>query len=102
MLEWQTSVRRVRATQGWQCARRAALWQARGAQVMTTVHPLSFGQRLRRSRLAAGFSQEALAERAGLSARAISDLERGIHRAPYLATITLLADALGLPDDESA
>jgi transcriptional regulator with XRE-family HTH domain/tetratricopeptide (TPR) repeat protein len=69
---------------------------------MTTAQPLSFGQRLRRHRLAAGLSQEALAERAGLSARAISDLERGIHRAPYLDTITLLADALGLPDEEHA
>jgi transcriptional regulator with XRE-family HTH domain len=69
---------------------------------MTTVQPLSFGQRLKRHRLSAGLSQEALAERAGLSARAISDLERGIHRAPYLDTITLLADALGLPDEERA
>jgi tetratricopeptide (TPR) repeat protein/transcriptional regulator with XRE-family HTH domain len=69
---------------------------------MTTAQPLSFGQRLKRHRLAAGLSQEALAERAGLSARAISDLERGIHRAPYLDTITLLADALGLPDEERA
>jgi transcriptional regulator with XRE-family HTH domain/tetratricopeptide (TPR) repeat protein len=69
---------------------------------MTTAQPLSFGQRLRRHRLSAGLSQEALAERAGLSARAISDLERGVHRAPYLDTITLLADALGLPDEERA
>jgi tetratricopeptide (TPR) repeat protein len=90
------------ATSAWLSVRRAAVWQARGAQEMTTAQPLSFGQRLKRHRLSAGLSQEALAERAGLSARAISDLERGIHRAPYLDTITLLADALGLPDEERA
>ncbi len=44
---------------------------------MATDGPLPFGDLLRRLRLAAGLSQEALAERAGLSARGISDLERG-------------------------
>jgi predicted ATPase/DNA-binding XRE family transcriptional regulator len=43
-------------------------------------------------------SQEQLAERAGLSARAVSDLERGIHRTPHLGTVRLLADALALDD----
>jgi class 3 adenylate cyclase/tetratricopeptide (TPR) repeat protein len=56
----------------------------------------AFPAQLRRHRLLAGLSQEALAERAGLSVRGISDLERGIRRAPHLATITRLADALGL------
>jgi predicted ATPase/DNA-binding XRE family transcriptional regulator len=59
-----------------------------------------FGQLLRRLREAAGLSQEALAERAGLSVRGISDLERGERRVPRLATIRMLADALEL--DESA
>ena len=36
----------------------------------------SFGELLRQRRLAAGLTQEALAERAGVSAKAISDLER--------------------------
>jgi len=40
----------------------------------------SFGALLKRYRLAAGLSQEALATRASLSTRAISDLERGINR----------------------
>jgi transcriptional regulator with XRE-family HTH domain len=41
----------------------------------------AFGALLRRYREEAGLTQEALAERAGLSARGISDLERGIrHR----------------------
>jgi len=56
----------------------------------------SFGTLLREFRLAAGLSQEALAERAGMSARGISDLERGIHRAPYQQTLSLLLNALGL------
>ena len=47
-------------------------------------------------------SQEALAERAGLSARAISDLERGVKTRPYLATVQTLALALGLSDPERA
>ena len=65
-----------------------------------TTNPASFATLLRRHRIAAGLSQEALAERAGLSARAISDLERGLRRAPYCDTIRLLADALGLTPEE--
>jgi predicted ATPase/DNA-binding XRE family transcriptional regulator len=59
-----------------------------------------FGILLRRLRTAAALSQEELAERAGLSVRAISDLERGVHRAPRLETIRLLADALRLGEPE--
>jgi transcriptional regulator with XRE-family HTH domain len=44
-----------------------------------------FGTLLKRYRQAAGLSQEALAARADLSARAISDLERGTH---HLSTIS--------------
>lgn len=55
-----------------------------------------FGTLLKRYRQAARLSQEALAERAGLSARAISDLERGINRAPRYATLELLANGLSL------
>ena len=38
---------------------------------------VAFGDLLRRYRLAAGLTQEALAERAGLSSDAVSTLERG-------------------------
>src|SRR5438309_1761181 len=55
-----------------------------------------FGGLLRRHRIAAGLSQEALAERAGISIRGLSDLERGARAAPRPDTIKLLADALGL------
>jgi predicted ATPase/DNA-binding XRE family transcriptional regulator len=60
----------------------------------------SFGELLRRLRVRAALSQEALAERAGLSARGISDLERSVRRAPHLHTVRLLAEALALGTDE--
>lgn len=56
----------------------------------------TFGSLLRRHRGAAGLTQEELAGRAGLGERTISNLERGINRAPYRATVRRLADALGL------
>ena len=63
----------------------------------------SFGVTLRRLRIAAALSQEELASRAGLSLRGVSDLERGERRAPHLATVRLLADALALgPEDRQA
>jgi non-specific serine/threonine protein kinase len=51
----------------------------------------------------AGMTHEALAERAGVSVRAISSLESGARRAPYRETVRLLAGALGLgPADRDA
>jgi predicted ATPase len=47
-------------------------------------------------------TQEALAERAGISTRAVIDLERGVNRAPRRDTLELLATALNLSDDEMA
>lgn len=69
---------------------------------MASAHPASFGDLLRHFRLAVGLSQEELAERAGLSARGISDLERGARHAPRPETVRLLAAALDLaaPDRE--
>ena len=61
-----------------------------------------FGDLLRRLRSAASLSQEELAERAGLSRRGISDLERGARRAPHPETVRLLANALGLADADRA
>jgi predicted ATPase/DNA-binding XRE family transcriptional regulator len=62
----------------------------------------AFGYLLKRERLAAGLTQEALAERAGLSAKAVSDLERDPARTPRLATVRLLADALGTAPERRA
>ena len=61
-----------------------------------SAYPQPFGALLRRFRLAAGLSQEALAERARMSARAVSDLERGVNRAPRHETLLLLIEALNL------
>src|SRR5215212_10116018 len=61
-----------------------------------------FGDLLRRHRTAAALSQEELAERAGVSVRALSDLERGVHRAPRPETLRMLADALGLGEHDRA
>ena len=57
---------------------------------------LPFGVALRRLRREANLSQEKLAERAGLSVKAISALERGERRHPYRSTVALIADALKL------
>jgi transcriptional regulator with XRE-family HTH domain len=59
-----------------------------------------FGVLLHRHRAAAGLSQDELAERAGLSRRGISDLERGERRSPHPGTVRRLAEALNLDDAE--
>ena len=61
-----------------------------------------FGAVLRRLRLEAGLTQEELAERAGLSARGVSDLERGVRRRPHPDTARRLADALALAPEARA
>jgi transcriptional regulator with XRE-family HTH domain len=65
--------------------------------VMTTFgDPGPFAVLLQQHRAAAGFSQDELAERAGLSRRGISDLERGRRRSPHPVTVRQLAEALNL------
>lgn len=61
-----------------------------------------FGELLRRFRHAASLTQGELAVQAGLSERGISDLERGVNRAPRPATLRLLAVALALSARERA
>ena len=62
-----------------------------------------FRGQLRRHREAAGLSQEELAERSALTAKAISALETGERQHPYPQTVRALADALRLSDlDRSA
>jgi len=60
----------------------------------------AFGALLRHCRLAAGLSQQALAERARVSAKAIGALERGERRTPQRETLALLAGALALEDEK--
>jgi tetratricopeptide (TPR) repeat protein/transcriptional regulator with XRE-family HTH domain len=63
---------------------------------------LRFGELLRRHRLAAGLTQQELAERAAVSVRGISALEQGERQHPYSHTVRQLAEALGLEREERA
>lgn len=60
----------------------------------------AFGPLLRRLRMAAGLSQEALAERARISTEAVGALERGTRQAPQRQTLALLIEALGVDGSE--
>lgn len=57
---------------------------------------------LRRVRLTAGLSQEALVEQSGLSANDIAQQETGKRTAPRAETLRMLADALARPAPERA
>lgn len=80
----------------------AALADRACAPVAMTSEPRNFGELLRRYRIARGLTQEALAERAGVSVRGLSDLERGVRQYPHADTVRRLAEALGLPGEERA
>ncbi|WIM96395.1 helix-turn-helix domain-containing protein [Actinoplanes oblitus] len=60
----------------------------------------TFGRRLREHRHTAGLTMEQLAERSGVSARAISDMERERSVAPQRRTVQALAEALDLAETE--
>ncbi len=64
--------------------------------------PGSFGARLRAFRGRAGMSQETAASRAGISTRALRDIECGRVLRPQTRTLQRLAEALGLTGDELA
>ena len=62
--------------------------------------PPTLGEQLRRLRLSADLTLEALAERSGVSVRTIGDVERGVSVAPHRRTIDALARGLRLdPSD---
>lgn len=56
---------------------------------------------LRDLRVAAGYTQEQLAERAGLGVRSIRDLERGAVKRPHRDSLDLICTALDLSEDAS-
>ena len=62
----------------------------------------ALGPLLRQYRRAAGLTQEELAERAGLSARTVSDIERGIRYGIYRDTAARIASAIGMTTEERA
>ena len=55
---------------------------------------------IRGRRTGAGLTQEELAERAGISVRTVSDIERGLRRSVYKDTAQRLAVALNVADPE--
>jgi len=67
---------------------------------MATGQTPTFGELLKRYRMAAGLSQQQLAELASLSTRAVSALEQGTRQAPQRETVCLLATALSLTEQE--
>jgi tetratricopeptide (TPR) repeat protein len=67
-----------------------------------TAEGAAFGTRLSAGRRSAGLSQAELAERSGMSVRAISNLERGRTRWPHPDTVHRLVDALELPGEARA
>ncbi|WP_262851510.1 helix-turn-helix domain-containing protein [Mumia quercus] len=68
---------------------------------MTPHHrATTVGDLLRSHRIERDLTLEQLAERSGVSDRAISDIERGVSRRPRTTTVRLLADALALGTDE--
>jgi predicted ATPase/DNA-binding XRE family transcriptional regulator len=69
---------------------------ASGMGLMVRGERGEFAQRLRRLRVVAKLTQQELAERAGVSVRAVSDLEREINQRPRRDTAVMLADGLGL------
>jgi predicted ATPase/DNA-binding XRE family transcriptional regulator len=81
-----------------ECARQlggSAVWRS---STLSGDGRSPFGSLLRQLRLDKGFSQETLAERAKISAEAVSALERGNRKAPQRQTLSLLVRALELDD----
>jgi transcriptional regulator with XRE-family HTH domain len=66
------------------------------------VDGAGLGGLLRACRKVAGLSQRELADRSGLSIRAVSNIERGRSQWPYRDSLSRLADALGLQETARA
>jgi transcriptional regulator with XRE-family HTH domain len=64
--------------------------------------PQALGALLWRHRVAAGLTQERLAQRGSVSVRGLADVERGARRLPYRDTVQRLAEALALAPSERA
>ncbi|MYS15510.1 helix-turn-helix domain-containing protein, partial [Streptomyces sp. SID4982] len=71
---------------------------------VSTAAPVAeeFGRLLLTLRTRAGLSQERLSHAAGVSVRALADLERGRSRGPQQRTVQALAAGLGLDEETAA
>ena len=58
------------------------------------------GQKIKNLRKKAGWSQQKLAEEAGLSYTVITKIEQGVAKRPSIQTMMKLADAFGISLDE--
>src|ERR1019366_7101929 len=58
------------------------------------------GRRLQAARVSAGFTQQTLCQKAGLSYSTLTKIERGAIKSPSIFTIQSVADALGVGLDE--
>jgi transcriptional regulator with XRE-family HTH domain len=67
---------------------------------MSVIVPESWGELVRGMRDKRGWTQERLAEKAGLSARAISEIETGRSTRPRASTLRLLRKAFDLSPEE--
>jgi CBS domain-containing protein len=70
---------------------------ARGSEAVEAVGPL-----VRHFRVAADLTLEGLSEASGISARALSDIERGVARGPQHRTVVAIAGALQLSGSNRA
>jgi tetratricopeptide (TPR) repeat protein len=77
-----------------------AILVARSSTPALRASSPTFGSLLKQLRLDAGLTQEELAERAQISVKGISSLERGVNRAPRKDTLRLLAYALDLSSSD--
>ena len=85
------------------CGVRDALDREPGARGLSHdgIAFLKSGITSSKDRAAAALTQEELAERAEISVRAVSDLERGANTTPRPYTVRRLADALKLSPEDS-
>jgi predicted ATPase/transcriptional regulator with XRE-family HTH domain len=65
---------------------------------VAATSPSTLGELVRNARVSASMTQAELAERAGISERGISDIERGVIESPNVPTLRSLVAALCLPD----
>ncbi|MFJ7593441.1 helix-turn-helix domain-containing protein [Streptomyces sp. NPDC097617] len=77
-----------------------ARWQGPGSGEVCEGGGAAFGELLRALRLARSLTLEGLAERSGVSARGIGDLERGRRASPQRRTVAALAEGLQLAHAE--